>query len=55
MNIDILSLTGGMVPMRPQAALPDASGVAGVLPNTYWLLSAALFVSAALVGLLRTQ
>ena len=37
------------------AVASDASGVSGVLPNTYWLLSAVLFVSAALVGLWRTQ
>ena len=33
----------------------NSIGVSGVLPNTYWLLSAVLFVSAALVGLWRTQ
>lgn len=38
-----------------QAARPDASDVTGVRPNTFWLLSAALFFSAAVIGLWSTQ
>ena len=30
-----------------QASLPDALGITGVLPGAYWLLPAALFLSAA--------
>ena len=32
-----------------QASLPDALGITGVLPGAYWLLPAALFLSAAFI------